>query len=112
MILQRKKNNKKKQYKENKINISKKTIYYYDLREKFDEKQKRQNDIAQEVGCSNWLTSLELREFNYTLNKQQFWDCIRLRYNWIIPSLPSVCACVCTVKKADSLIHVMMKYGT
>ena len=64
-----------------------------DLREKFDEKQKRQNDIAQEVGCSNWLTSLPLREFDYTLNKQQFWDCIRLRYNWVIPRLPSVCAC-------------------
>ena len=32
-----------------------------DLREKLEEKRKRQNEIVQEVGCSNWLTSLPLK---------------------------------------------------
>ena len=34
-----------------------------------------------------------MREFNYVLNKQQFWDSIRLRYGWAIPGLPASCLC-------------------
>ena len=34
-----------------------------------------------------------MREFNYVLNKQQFWDSIRLRYGWVIPGLPASCLC-------------------
>ena len=58
-----------------------------------NEKQKRQNEIIQETGSSNWLTTLPLLEFNYVLNKQEFWDALRIRYNWPIPGLPSRCAC-------------------
>ena len=32
-------------------------------------------------------------EFNHVLNKQQFWDFIRLRYDWPIPGLPVSCSC-------------------
>jgi len=46
-----------------------------------------------ETGASNWLNSMPLKEYNYHLNKQQFWDSIRLRYNWNIPGLPTSCAC-------------------
>ena len=34
-----------------------------------------------------------MREYNYILNKQQFWDSIRLRYGWSVPGLPSKCPC-------------------
>ena len=30
---------------------------------------------------------------DYVLNKQEFWDNIRLRYGWTIPGLPATCAC-------------------
>ena len=39
------------------------------------------------------LTTLPLAEFNYNLNKEQFWDALRLRYNWNIPRTPTECAC-------------------
>ena len=49
--------------------------------------------ISQEKGCSNWLSSLPLNEFNFTLTKNEFWDGIRIRYGWAIPNLPARCAC-------------------
>ena len=55
-------------------------------------KEKRQNDIVVDA-ASNWLTSLPLKNFNFNLNKREFWDAIRLRYDWPIPNLPSKCAC-------------------
>ena len=55
--------------------------------------KKRHSDIIQEAASSNWLSTIPLIEFNYNLSKQEFWDAIRLRYNWPIPNLPSICAC-------------------
>ena len=36
---------------------------------------------------------IPLREFNYVLNNQQFWDSIRLQYGWPIPGLSVSCSC-------------------
>ena len=58
-----------------------------------NEKMKRCNDISNETGSSNWLSVIPMREFNYVLNKQQFWDSIRLLYGWPIPGLPVSCSC-------------------
>ena len=55
-------------------------------------KDKRQNEIVID-SLSNWLTSLPLEEYGFDLIKREFWDAIRLRYNWPIPSLPTKCAC-------------------
>ena len=57
------------------------------------EKMKRCNDISNETGSSNWLSVKPMRKFNYVLNKQQFWDSIRLRCGWPIPGLPVSCSC-------------------
>ena len=54
---------------------------------------KRLNDSSMQIGAYNWLTSLPIKESNYQLNKQQFWDALRIRYNWNIPNLPSECVC-------------------
>ena len=35
---------------------------------------KRANDIACEVGSSNWLTTLPLEEMGFFLMKQEFWE--------------------------------------
>ena len=63
------------------------------LRSNMSMDKKRQNDANKESGASNWLTSLPLKDQGYALNKQQFWDALRIRYNWFIPRLPAECAC-------------------
>ena len=58
-----------------------------------NEKQQRLNEICKEKGASNWLTVLPLSDHDFDLNKQQFWDALRLRYGWPIPNLQSKCVC-------------------
>ena len=58
-----------------------------ELRQSMNDGQRRQNDLIQEPGSSYWLNTIPLEDHNYTLNKQEFWDAIRLRYNWPIPNL-------------------------
>ena len=62
-------------------------------REHMSEKHLKINNINQQKGVSNWLTVLPLSEHGFVLNKQEFWDAIRLRYGWSIANLPSICAC-------------------
>ena len=57
-----------------------------------NESQQRINEANQETGSYNWLLTLPLIEFNYNLNKEQFWDALRLRYSWNIPRTPTECA--------------------
>ena len=64
-----------------------------DLRTRFDDEQKRSNEICCETGASNWLTTLPLQDKGFDLTKREFWDAIRLRYGWPIHRLPSKCAC-------------------
>ena len=66
-------------------------------------RQRRQNDFTQEPGSSHWLNTIPLEDHNYTLNKQEFWDAIRLRYNWPIPNFPSRCACGMTFDVQHSM---------
>ena len=63
------------------------------LRGKMNDEERRRNDANQESGSYNWLTALPLKEHGYDLNKEQFWDALRIRYNWELPRLASVCAC-------------------
>ena len=63
------------------------------LRQGMSEEQKRRNDSNSESGASNWLTSLPLKDHGYDLNKEQFWDALRIRYNWTILKLPTECVC-------------------
>ena len=46
-----------------------------------------------EKGASNWLNSLPLKEHDFCLNKQTFWDSIHLRYGLPLPRLPVKCVC-------------------
>ena len=58
-----------------------------------DELQLRVNEASQQTGLYNWLTTLPLAEFNYNLDKEQFWDALMLRCNWNIPRTPTECTC-------------------
>ena len=63
------------------------------LRDEMNHQEKRQNEANREAGSYNWLTTLPLKEYDYNLNKEEFWDALRIRYDWSIPRLPSECAC-------------------
>ena len=54
---------------------------------------KRALDVAGEKGSSVWLTVLFLREMGYNLNKGEFRDAIKLRHDWPIYDIPSICVC-------------------
>ena len=73
------------------------------LRNSMNEKMKP-NNIPNKTVLSNWLSVIPMCEFNYVLNKQQFWDSIRLQYVWPIPSLPVSYSCGegCNVQHAKS----------
>ena len=44
-------------------------------------------------GASSWLNTLPLEEQNLDLNKEEFKDAIRLRYNVPLSNLPTFCPC-------------------
>ena len=56
-------------------------------------KAKRGVELATEKGSSNWLTVIPLKELDYSLNKKEFRDAIKLRYDWEITDTPMHCAC-------------------
>ena len=49
--------------------------------------------LAAEKGSSAWLTVLPLKDLGFNLNKRQFRDAVKLRYDWPIDDIPSTCAC-------------------
>ena len=63
------------------------------LKETLPERQQRMMELATEKGSSNWLSVIPLKDQGYDLNKREFRDAIRLRYDWDIPESPSVCVC-------------------
>ena len=58
----------------------------------YDEKIKS-NDIHEKKGASIWLSTLPLKDEGYCLNKQEFWDLVKLRYGWPLLRLPIQCIC-------------------
>ena len=46
-----------------------------------------------EKGASNWLTTLPNTEHGFYLNKQIFWDSVKIRYGIPLSRLPNKCAC-------------------
>ena len=53
------------------------------------DKTQRAVDLACEKGASNWLTVIPLKDMDFDLNKREFRDAVRLRYDWPIPDNPS-----------------------
>ncbi len=48
-------------------------------------------DLASERGASNWLTSLPISEFGFSLHKGTFVDALCLRYGWTPGGTPIHC---------------------
>ena len=49
------------------------------------DKTQRAVDLACEKGASNWLTVIPLRDMDFDLNKREFRDAMKHRYDWPIP---------------------------
>lgn len=60
-------------------------------------------EMASAKGASNWLTSLPLENYHFTLNRAEFWDAICLRYGWTPRNFPTTCAC----GKPNSVNHAL-----
>ena len=63
------------------------------LRQQMTSDQLKLNDIAQTEVASSWLSTLPIKELNYSLNKREFFDGLFLRYGWELSNLPLNCAC-------------------
>lgn len=64
-----------------------------EVKANMSDEQKRNHESNCMVGASNWLTNLPIKELGYDLNKQQFQDALRIRYNWNLQRLPNECVC-------------------
>ena len=53
----------------------------------------RAMDLATQKAASSWLTVLPSRDMNFDINKREFRDEVKLRYDWDVPDMPSVWVC-------------------
>ena len=53
----------------------------------------RQVEQTRDKGASSWLNAIPFEDHGFSLNKQEFRDAIRLRYNMRLKNLPQKCAC-------------------
>ena len=75
---------------------------------------------SRDKGASAWLTAVRLVDQGLVLNKQEFRDSLRLRYNILLVDLPRKCVAVrsipsampCHVKREGSLRRDTMLFAT
>ncbi len=63
------------------------------IKEIAPQKTQRALNLASEKGSSAWLTILPLQDLGFNLNKREFRDAVKLRYDWQVDDIPSICAC-------------------
>ena len=84
------------QKKKNKIKANKAERYKAildDIKNAMNDQSVRLNTINREISASTWLTTLPLKDEGYIINKQCFWDLIRIRYGWELTRLAENCEC-------------------
>ena len=82
-------------------------------------KSKRMLDLASEKGVSAWLQVLPISDMGFNLNKREFKDALKLRYDWPLSDIPSNCVCgvpfnvdhamICG--RGGSLLNATTNYG-
>ena len=70
------------------------------LKEKLDQvkdsvsgKTLRAVDFPTQKSASSSPTVLPIKDMNFDLNNSEFRDAVKLRYDWDVPDMPSVCVC-------------------
>ena len=74
-----------------------------EVRKNITSTQAKLNEINQMPGASAWLSALPLKEHDFWLTKREFWDSIRLRYDWPLTNTPANCACGAVFSVAHAL---------
>ena len=64
---------------------------------------KRIFDLNTDTGASTWLSAKPYKWLGFELSRQEFTDAVSLRYEFVIPDLPSMCQC----GKANSSDHAL-----
>ena len=59
-------------------------------------RNKQAVELATEKRASNWLTVIPIKDLNFNLNKREFRDAIKLRYDLEFTDTPKVCVCAGT----------------
>ncbi len=65
----------------------------FNIRAGMNQHELKANDIACSDGASTWLSSLPLKDEDFSLTKREFFDAVYLRYGWSLNRLPSECVC-------------------
>ena len=81
----------KTRMKKQKTTRNKKT--FNEIHIESSDKRKKLLEIISEKGASLWLTILPNKDEGFQLDKQTFWDLIRIRYGYQLTRLPEKCAC-------------------
>ena len=63
------------------------------LKQQFDPEKLKLYEAITEKGSSNWLNTLPLKDHDFYLSKQEFWDAVQLRYGFPLTRLPQKCVC-------------------
>ena len=63
------------------------------IKQQLSPKSRRCIELTTEQRASSWLTALPLQQLRYSLNKQEFRNAIMVRYDWMIPDMPTFCGC-------------------
>ena len=58
-------------------------------------KSKQTLDLATKKAGNNWwwVTLFPLQDLGFNLNKREFRDAVKLRYDWPVDDIPSTCVC-------------------
>ena len=91
----------KRKIKQQKANEYKKLYDQVNLEISVD--KKKLMEINSEKGASIWLSTIPLKDEGFNLDKQSFWDLIKIRYGHQVDRLPERCACGATFNLQHSL---------
>ena len=64
-----------------------------EIKDKLPNVRLRILELVSEQGASSWLNALPLRAYDFYLEKQAFWDALRLRYGIPLSKMPLNCIC-------------------
>ena len=78
---------------ENEIHAVQRAMRHDQVKSSISGKTLRAVDLTTQKGASSWLTVLPIRDMNFDLNKSEFRDAVKLRYDWEVPDMPPVCVC-------------------
>ena len=64
-----------------------------EVKEELSEEKLKSLELISEQGASSWLSTLPLHRYDFHLEKQAFWDGLRLRYGIPLSKIPLHCVC-------------------